>query len=284
VRTARRQLLKVLSWFIAHTLRACVTRFPTDTTTAADWSAAPLGSKARIGVPSPARSSAEPARPSGRQTSRRTRRTRPTYVRNGLGGFGQRALLCSQTVLPRRCACVTQYSFARSLVRSRPPRQRQTRLRAASSPGEPRPTDRPTGSGWPAVPANIPPGCARAVRLDLTPARERDDRLGRGFGQAARLHHGDPAEAAPGGEHTRTARPVRSRAQLGAEWEHRWRREDAERVQRGCRVGAEGWMQSGSTCRAERVQNGCRVDAELVQSGCRGWVQRCRSPTCVAGP
>ena len=141
--------LKVLSWFIAHTLRACVTRFPTDTTTAADWSAAPLGSKARIGVPSPARSSAEPARPSGRQTSRRTRRTRPTYVRNGLGGFGQRALLCSQTVLPRRCACVTQYSFARSLVRSRPPRQRQTRLRAASSLGKPRPTGRQVLAGRP---------------------------------------------------------------------------------------------------------------------------------------
>ena len=153
--------------------------------------------------------------------------------------------------------------FVRSFARSFPPRQRQTRLRAASSLGEPRPTDRPTGSGWPAIPASFPPGCARAVRLDLTPARERDDRLGRGFGQAARLHHGDPAEAAPGGEHTRTARPVRSRAQLGAEWEHRWRREGAEWVQSGCR----DWMQSGSTDRAERVQSGCRVGAE---AGCRG--------------
>ena len=144
------QLLKMLSCFIAHHFRAGVTRFPTNTTTAADWSAAPLGSKPRrIGVPSPARSSAEPARPSGRQTSRRTRRTRPTYVGNGLGGFGQRALLCSQTVLPRRCACVTEYSLARSLVRSRPPRQRQTRLRAASSLGEPRPTGRQVLAGRP---------------------------------------------------------------------------------------------------------------------------------------
>ena len=258
-----------------HHLRAGVTRFPTNTTTAADWSAAPLGSKPRrIGVPSPARSSAEPARPSGRQTSRRTRRTRPTYVGNGLGGFGQRALLCSQTVLPRRCPCVTQYSFARSLVRSRPPRQRQTRLRAASSLGEPRPTDRPTGSGWPATPASFPPGCARAVRLDLTPARERDDRLGRGFGQAARLHHGDPAEAAPGGEHTRTARPVRSRAQLGAEWEHRWRREGAERVQSGCRVDVE-WMQRLD---AEWEHRSCRDGAEWVQSGCKAGCRGVAAP------
>jgi len=104
---------------------------------------------ARIAPPSPARSPAEPARPSGRQTSRRTRRTRPTYVGNGPRGFGQRALLCSQTVLPRRSPCVTQYSFARSLVRPRPPRQRQTRLRAASSLGEPRPTGRQVLAGRP---------------------------------------------------------------------------------------------------------------------------------------
>ena len=139
-------LLKVLSWFIAHTLRACVTRFPTDTTTAADWSAAPLGSKARIGVPSPARSSAEPARPSGRQTSRRTRRTRPTYVGNGLGGFGQRALLCSQTVLP---VGVLVSPNIRSLVRSFVP----------ARPASARP-----GSGRPRAPASLGRQTGRQVR------------------------------------------------------------------------------------------------------------------------
>ena len=147
-RSAR--LRKMLSWFIAHHFRAGVTRFPTNTTTAADWSAAPLGSKPRrIGVPSPARSPAEPARPSGRQTSRRTRRTRPTYVGNGLGGFGQRALLCSQTVLPRRCPCVTQYSFACSFVRSRPASARpgSGRPRASASLG--RQTGRQVRAGRP---------------------------------------------------------------------------------------------------------------------------------------
>eukprot|EP00964_Phaeocystis_antarctica_P138572 scaffold103235_cov63-Phaeocystis_antarctica.AAC.7 len=99
------------SAFIVHRNR---TPFPTKATTAADWSASPLGSApARIGAPSPARSPAEPACPSGRQTQRRQHRTRPTYVENS-----------------RPEALATTPSST--------PRQRQIKPRAASSLGQPR--------------------------------------------------------------------------------------------------------------------------------------------------
>ena len=177
------------SWFIVHRLRARVPPFPTKPTTAAGWSAAPLGSvPARIGAPLPARPPAEPACPSGRQTQRRKRRTRPTYVESS------RPEASAQSP-------------------SSTPHQRQIKLRAASCLDQP-PASASLGrlvegSGQPARPASFPHGRPRAVGLDLAPTRERDHRLGRRAGEAARLHHSDPAEASPGEGQTR----ARARAQ-----------------------------------------------------------------------
>ena len=179
-----------VSWFIVHRLRDRVAPLdPTNPTTAADWSAAPLGSvRARTGAPSPARPPAEPACPSGRQTQRRKRRTRPTYVEeNRPRGFGQLAL---QHAPPAPAPDQAQSGPA---------------PRPASSLGQPRPIGRQVLAGRPYRPS-IPHGRTRAVGLDLAPTRERDHRLCRRVGEAARLHHRYPAEASPGEDQTRTSR------------------------------------------------------------------------------
>ena len=118
---------------------------------------------------------------------------------------------------PRCCRCATGWSA----MRKKEPMGLRPVLSSgpASSLGQPRPIGRQVLAGQPYRPS-IPHGRTRAVGLDLAPTRERDHRLGRRVGEAARLHHSDPAEASPGGRPNAsacedTAGPIRSCGEAG---------------------------------------------------------------------